>query len=84
MSEAPARTRIVRAADVRGMRAILVLLALGVAVAGCLLEPDESTPTGDEGIGSGGAEGTGSEGEITSCPTVAGNASANCTPPTSI
>lgn len=66
------------------MRALLVLLALGVAAAGCLQEPDESTPTGDEGIGSGGVEGTGSEGEIRSCPEVPGNATAGCTPPTSI
>lgn len=68
------------------MRAILALLALGVAAAGCLQEPEESTPTGDEGIGSGGVEGTGSEGEVTRCPTPVGgaNETTGCTPPTSI
>ena len=45
------------------MRTLLLLIAFAIVLAGCTTE-DESTPTGDEGIGSSGAEGTGSGGEV--------------------
>ncbi|HET6403614.1 MAG TPA: hypothetical protein VFH78_03115 [Candidatus Thermoplasmatota archaeon] len=51
-------------------RTLLALAVAAAALAGCMGYANESTPTGDQGVGSSGVEGTGSAGDSTSCPDV--------------